>query len=119
MRKAVLNTRGFKMNRTFAILAVFTIIALLLMVEVVAETVVKAGNSLGVNMPATPIFRQVAGNMFLIGAGSLLLLLSMLVVVPLIKFAVIGAGLALAGYGIYQLYKFISGGSIQDILPKK
>lgn len=119
MKKQILNTRKFSMPKTISVLAVVALIALLFMLQPVADAVVKAGTAAGVNMPPVPIFRQTAGNIFLAAVGLFLLLISAIFVVPIVKFAAIGAGLALAGYGIYQIYKLIKGEPVQDILPRK
>jgi hypothetical protein len=119
MRKNVLSLKGFKSNTALRVLAVFIIIALLLTIEGIANAVVKAGNSAGVNMPPVPIFRQTAADLTMIGVGLFLLLLVPVFVVPVVKFAVIGVGFALLGYGLYQVYKLIQGKPVQDLLPKK
>lgn len=119
MKKQILNTRGFRSSRILAVLAVVMLIALLLMIEKVAMAVVNAGNSVGINMPPVPIFRQAAGDIFMVAAGAILVMFSWIVMVPVAKFAIIAGGLALAGYGLYQIYKLIVGKPVQDILPKK
>jgi hypothetical protein len=119
MRKNVLSPRAFKSNTALKVLAVFIIIALLFTIEGIAKIVVNAGNSAGLNMPPVPVFRQTAADLTMIGVGLFLLLLVPVFVVPVVKFAVIGVGLTLLGYGVYQVYKLIQGKPVQDILPKK
>lgn len=119
MAKSIISTRSFKMSRVLFWVAMFTALCLLLMFEKVSEVVSETLSKVGVDVPSPPMLRQYAANGFLAGCGVLLLIVSVLIVVPLAKFAVIGAGLALAGYGIYQLYKMITGGSFQDLTPKK
>jgi len=119
MKKNIISTRKFPYSKALAVAAVFVLVALLFMFEKVAEVVVNTGNSAGINMPAVPLFRQAAGNMVLAGIGFMLLIFSALIIVPLVKFAVIGAGFALLGYGVYQLYKMFTGRTFQDVLPKK
>jgi hypothetical protein len=119
MRKNILNVRGFKLNKLLGVLAIFTLIAMLLMIETVAEAVVSAGNKVGINMPVVPVFRQAAANLFLVGAGAVLFVLAAIIVVPVIKISVIIVGLGLAVYGLYQLYKLVTGGTVQDVIPRK
>jgi hypothetical protein len=118
MAKNILTLRGFKMNQALAVLAVFTLIALLLMVEKVAQVVTEAGNNMGINMPAVPILRNTAANLVLIGVGALLILFAGLVLIPVVKFSILIVGIGLAGYGIYQVYKMVKGEPMKDILPK-
>jgi len=89
------------------------------MIEKVAEIVVSAGNSAGINMPPVPVFRQASADLFMVATGLILLMVSAFVIVPLVKFAVIGAGFALLGYGLFQVYKLIQGKPVSDLLPKK
>lgn len=119
MRKNQISPRGFKNNKLLAVSAIVLAIALLLMIEAVAEVVVSAGNKLGVPMPPVPVFRNAAANVVLVAAGVFFLVISAVLVVPVVKFAVIGAGLALAGYGVYQLYKLVKGDMVQDLTPRK
>lgn len=117
--KNIIKSSGFKQSQILAVFAVFMIVSLLLMFEKVAEIVTEIGDYLGVNMPAVPVLRQTAANLFMVGAGVVLVLLSAIIIVPLVKFALIGAGLALVGYGLYQVYNLIKGRPIKDILPGK
>lgn len=119
MARNVIASRGFRQHKLFAVTAVVTLVALLLMIPQVSEAVVKAGTSLGINMPNVPSLRIGASHVFLAGAGLILLLVSAIVLVPIAKFALIGAGLALLGYGVYNLYKMIQGQPVQDVLPRK
>lgn len=119
MRKNALSPRGFKQNKLFVVTAVVVLVALLLMIQQVAEQVVKAGTALGIDMPNVPALRVSASHVFMAGVGIILLLVAGLVVIPVAKFALIGAGLALLGYGVYNLYKLIQGQAVQDILPRK
>lgn len=119
MTKKMISSNRFKSNKLLAVVAVFTLIALLLMIEAVSEVVVKAGNAAGINMPPVPIFRQAAADLFLVGLGLFLLIISPIFIVPLVKFAVIGAALAVAGYGVYQIWKLIQGKPVTGTLPQK
>ena len=95
------------------------LIALLLSIQKVAEVVTDAGNNLGINMPPVPIFRQANLDVFIVALGAMLLLLSVAFIVPVVKFAVIGAGLALFGYAAVRLYKMFKGDPVTTTLPDK
>ena len=38
-------------------------------------------------------------------------------IIPLVKIAVTVAAVAVVGYGLYNLYKTFTGGTVKDILP--
>ena len=39
------------------------------------------------------------------------------IAIPLVKIAVTVAAVAVVGYGLYNLYKTFTGGTVKDILP--
>lgn len=117
--KRILNLRGFKWDRVLYIALAFILVCMILMIESVAEVVVSAGNKVGVNMPVVPVFRQYAANGLLVGSGIAFLVFSAIVVVPVAKFALIAVGIGMAVYGVYQLYKMVSGKAVHDVIPRK
>jgi len=119
MSKSVLAARGFRNHKFFAIVAVFALIAVLLTIGPVADFVVKTGGQMGIKMPSPLGLRTTASHLFLAACGLMLLLLVPLVLIPIVKFALIGAGLALLGYGAYNVYRLLKGGQAPNILPYK
>jgi hypothetical protein len=97
--------------------AIIALVAFLLTIKPVAETVKKLVEMLGITFPPLDIFRNTAANILLVCLGALALWISGLIVIPIVKIAVTVAAVAAVGYGLYSIYRLITGGSIKDILP--
>jgi len=119
MRKNIIQSSRFKWSKAFFYVAIFTLVCMLLMVEKVAEVVVSGASKVGVNLPVAPMLSNLAANGFMAGTGLMLLMFSALIVVPVAKFAVIGAGIVFLGYGVWQIYKYFKGEPINQIIPRK
>lgn len=104
-------------HRFFAVVAIIALVAFLLTIKPVAETVKKLVEMLGITFPPIDIFRNTAANIGLVVLGIIALLISGLIVIPIVKVAVVVAAVAVIGYGLYSIYRLIFGGSMKDILP--
>ncbi len=116
MIRKVLPVKNFP-HRLFSIVAIIALVAFLLTIKPVAETVKKLVEMLGITFPPLDIFRNTAANILLVCLGALALWISGLIVIPIVKIAVTVAAVAAVGYGLYSIYRLITGGSIKDILP--
>jgi hypothetical protein len=104
-------------HRTFAVVAIIALVAFLLTIKPVAEVVKKGVESLGISFPPMDVFRNASANILLVAAGYMVLAIGSIVAIPILKVAVVVAGLAIAGVGIYNLYRTFMGGSTTNILP--
>jgi hypothetical protein len=116
MIRKVLPVKNFP-HRLFSIVAIIALVAFLLTIKPVAETVKKLVEMLGITFPPLDIFRNTAANILLVALGALALWVSGLIVIPIVKIAVTVAAVAVVGYGLYSIYRLIVGGSVKDILP--
>jgi hypothetical protein len=116
MIRKVLPFKNFP-HRLFSIVAVIALVAFLLTIKPVAETVKKLVEMLGITFPPMDIFRNAAANILLVCVGYFALVISAAIAIPLVKIAVTVAAVAVVGYGLYNLYKTFTGGTVKDILP--
>jgi len=116
MIRKVLPVKNFP-HRLFSIVAIIALVAFLLTIKPVAETVKKLVEMLGITFPPLDIFRNTAANILLVSLGAVALWIAALIVIPIVKIAVTIAAVAVVGYGLYNLYRTFTGGSIKDILP--
>ena len=98
-------------------MAVIALVAFLLTIKPVAETVKKLVEMLGITFPPMDIFRNAAANILLVCVGYFALVIAAAIAIPLVKIAVTVAAVAVVGYGLYNLYKTFTGGTVKDILP--
>jgi len=116
MIRKVLPFKNFP-HRLFSIVAIIALVAFLLTIKPVAETVKKLVEMLGITFPPMEIFRNAAANILLVCVGYFALVIAAAIAIPIIKIAVTVAAVAVIGYGLYNLYKTFTGKSIKDILP--
>ena len=116
MIRKVLPVKNFP-HRLFSIVAIIALVAFLLTIKPVAETVKKLVEMLGITFPPLDIFRNTAANILLVSLGAVALWIAALIVIPIVKIAVTVAAVAVVGYGLYNLYRTLTGGSVKDILP--
>jgi hypothetical protein len=116
MIRKVLPFKNFP-HRLFSIVAVIALVAFLLTIKPVAETVKKLVEILGITFPPMDIFRNAAANILLVCVGYFALVIAAAIAIPLVKIAVTVAAVAVVGYGLYNLYKTFTGGTVKDILP--
>jgi len=116
MIRKVLPFKNFP-HRLFSIVAVIALVAFLLTIKPVAEVVKKLVEMLGITFPPMDIFRNAAANILLVCVGYFALVIAAAIAIPLVKIAVTVAAVAVVGYGLYNLYKTFTGGSVKDILP--
>jgi len=116
MIRKVLPFKNFP-HRLFSIVAVIALVAFLLTIKPVAETVKKLVEMLGITFPPMDIFRNAAANILLVCVGYFALVIAAAIAIPLVKIAVTVAAVAVVGYGLYNLYRTFTGGTVKDILP--
>ena len=116
MIRKVLPFKNFP-HRLFSIVAVIALVAFLLTIKPVAETVKKLVEMLGITFPPMDIFRNAAANILLVCVGYFALVIAAAIAIPLVKIAVTVAAVAVVGYGLFNLYKTFTGGTVKDILP--
>jgi len=116
MIRKVLPFKNFP-HKLFSIVAVIALVAFLLTIKPVAETVKKLVEMLGITFPPMEIFRNAAANILLVCVGYFALVIAAAIAIPIVKIAVTVAAVAVVGYGLYNLYKTFTGGSVKDILP--
>jgi hypothetical protein len=116
MIRKVLPVKNFP-HRLFSIVAIIALVAFLLTIKPVAETVKKLVEMLGITFPPLDIFRNTAANILLVSLGAVALWIAALIVIPIVKIAVTVAAVAVVGYGLYNIYRTFTGGSVKDILP--
>lgn len=116
MIRKVLPFKNFP-HRIFSIVAIIALVAFLLTIKPVAETVKKLVEMLGITFPPMEIFRNAAANILLVCVGYFALVIAAAIAIPLVKIAVTVAAVAVVGYGLYNLYRTFTGGSVKDILP--
>ena len=116
MIRKVLPFKNFP-HRLFSIVAVIALVAFLLTIKPVAETVKKLVEMLGITFPPMDIFRNAAANILLVCVGYFAIVIAAAIAIPLVKIAVTVAAVAVVGYGLYNLYKTFTGGTVKDILP--
>jgi hypothetical protein len=88
-----------------------------LTIKPVAETVKKLVEMLGITFPPMDIFRNAAANILLVCVGYFAIVIAAAIAIPFVKIAVTVAAVAVVGYGLYNLYKTFTGGTVKDILP--
>ena len=116
MIRKVLPFKNFP-HRLFSIVAVIALVAFLLTIKPVAETVKKLVEMLGITFPPMDIFRNAAANILLVCVGYFAIVIAAAIAIPLVKISVTVAAVAVVGYGLYNLYKTFTGGTVKDILP--
>jgi hypothetical protein len=97
--------------------AIIALVAFLLTIKPVAEVVKKLVEMLGITFPPMDIFRNAAANILLVCIGYFALVIAAAIAIPIVKIAVTISAVAVVGYGLYNLYKTFTGGSVKDILP--
>jgi len=117
MRQKQINSSKFKMDNLLAVLGVFILIAFLLTIKPIAELVTKAGNGIGVNMPAVEALQATSAWMGVGALGLGLIVIVGIFTVPLVKLGFLVAGVALAGYGIWSVYRAFTGQPVKNVLP--
>lgn len=105
-------------HKFFAVMAIFTLIAFLLTLKPVAEIAKKAVEAIGITFPPLDIFRNVAGNLLLVGLGTMAILVAGIIAVPIIKIAVTVTAVAVVGVALYNIYKSFTNQGTQNILPE-
>lgn len=116
MIRKVLPVKNFP-HRLFSVVAIIALVAFLLTIKPVAETVKKLVEMLGITFPPMDIFRNAAANILLVCVGYFALVIAAAIAIPIVKIAVTVAAVAVVGYGLYNLYKTFTGGPTKDILP--
>lgn len=116
MIRKVLPFKNFP-HRLFSIVAVIALVAFLLTIKPVAETVKKLVEMLGITFPPMEIFKNAAANILLVCLGYFVLVIAAAIAIPIVKIAVTVSAVAVVGYGIYNLYKTFTGGTVMNILP--
>ncbi len=116
MIRKVLPFKNFP-HRLFSIVAVIALVAFLLTIKPVAESVKKLVEMLGITFPPMDIFRNAAANILLVCVGYFALVIAAAIAIPLVKISVTIAAVAVVGYGLFNLYKTFTGGTVKDILP--
>ena len=116
MIRKVLPFKNFP-HRLFSVVAIIALVAFLLTLKPVAEVVKKGVEMLGITFPPMDIFRNAAANILIVSLGYIALVVAAAIAIPVVKIAVTVAAVAVAGYGLYNLYKTFTGGSTKDILP--
>jgi hypothetical protein len=118
MIRKVLPFRNFP-HRLFSIVAIIALVAFLLTIKPVAETVKKLVEMLGITFPPMDIFKNAAANILLVCLGYFALVIAAAIAIPIVKIAVTVSAVAVVGYGLYNLYKVFTGGTVINILPEK
>lgn len=118
MRQKQINASKFKMDKLLAVLGVFILIAFLLTIKPIAELVTKAGNEIGIKMPPVPILQNTSAWMGVGALGLGLIVIIGIFTVPLVKLGFLVAGVALAAYGIWSVYKAFTGKPVADVMPQ-
>jgi hypothetical protein len=117
MIRKVLPFKNFP-HRLFSIVAIIALVAFLLTIKPVAETVKKLVEMLGITFPPMEIFQNAAANILLVCLGYFALVVAGVIAIPIVKIAVTVAAIAVVGYGLYNLYRTFTGGSVMNILPQ-
>ena len=118
MIRKILPVKKFP-HRFFAVVAVFTLVALLLTFKPIAELVKKGAEALSIKFPPLEVFQNAAMYLLLFGIGVLLLPIAALIPVLIVKVAVVIVALALVGYAINSVFRLVTGKSVTNILPQK
>lgn len=117
MIRKVLPFKNFP-HRLFSIVAIIALVAFLLTIKPVAETVKKLVEMLGITFPPMEIFKNAAANILLVCLGYFALVIAAAIAIPIVKIAVTVSAIAVVGYGMYNLYKVFTGGTVMNILPE-
>jgi hypothetical protein len=117
MIRKVLPFKNFP-HRLFSIVAIIALVAFLLTIKPVAETVKKLVEMLGITFPPMEIFKNAAANILLVCLGYFALVIAAAIAIPIVKIAVTVSAIAVVGYGLYNLYKVFTGGTVMNILPQ-
>jgi hypothetical protein len=116
MIRKVLPVKNFP-HRLFSVVAIIALVAFLLTLKPVAEVVKKLVEMLGITFPPMDIFRNTAANILLVALGYIALAITGVIVIPIVKVAVTVAAVAAVGYGLYNIYRTLTGKSTKDVLP--
>lgn len=116
MIRKVLPIKNFP-HRVFAVVAIIALVAFLLTLKPVAEVVKKGVEGLGITFPPMEVFRNAAANIMLVALGYIALSIGAVIAIPIIKVAVIVTAIAVAGVGLYNLYRTFFGGTTTNVLP--
>jgi len=117
MIRKVLPIKNFP-HRLFSIVAIIAVVAFLLTIKPVADTVKKLVEMLGITFPPMEIFKNAAANILLVCLGYFALVIAAAIVIPIVKIAVTVSAVAVVGYGLYNLYKTFTGKTVMNILPE-
>jgi hypothetical protein len=117
MIRKVLPFKNFP-HRLFSVVAIIALVAFLLTIKPVAETVKKLVEMLGITFPPMEIFKNAAANILLVCLGYFALVIAAAIAIPIVKIAVTVSAIAVVGYGLYNLYKVFTGGTVMNILPQ-
>jgi hypothetical protein len=116
MIRKVLPVKNFP-HRLFSVVAIIALVAFLLTLKPVAEVVKKLIEMLGITFPPIEIFRNTAANILLVALGVIALAITGIIFIPIVKVAVTVAAVAAVGYGLYNIYRTLTGKSTKDVLP--
>jgi hypothetical protein len=105
-------------HRFFAVVAIFTLIAFLLTLKPIAKFILEILDKLNIPVPNIDIFRNVAGNMLLVGLATMAILVAGIIAVPIVKIAVTVTAVAVVGVALYNVYKSFTNQGTQNILPE-
>jgi len=117
MIRKVLPFKNFP-HRLFSVVAIIALVAFLLTIKPVAETVKKLVEMLGITFPPMEIFKNAAANILLVCLGFFAIVIAAAIAIPIVKIAVTVSAVAVVGYGLYNLYKVFTGGTVMNILPE-
>jgi hypothetical protein len=103
------------------VVAIFTIVAIILTIKPVAQSVTKGLSSLTNNALSIPVemFQNVAAQMAWLGFGVMLFLLVPLIAVVSLKYALMLSVGVLIGYSIYSLYNSLVKKKVDNTLPSE
>jgi uncharacterized protein YacL len=116
MIRKVLPFKNFP-HRLFSIVAIIALVAFLLTIKPVAETVKKLVEMLGITFPPMEIFKNAAANILLVCLGYFALVIAAAIAIPIVKIAVTVTAVAVVGYGLYNLYQVFTNKPVMNILP--
>jgi hypothetical protein len=114
--RKILPVRNFQ-HKTFAILAVFAIVAFLMTLKPVAEVVKKGLDMVGLST-AVELIQITASYMMMFAVGAMLLLITPLILVASIKIIVTLVAVAVIGWSIYSIYQAFTKKPVTNPLPQ-
>lgn len=102
------------------ILAVILLVSILFTFKKVAETVVEVlSNATGGKInPPVELFQMTAANIGLVAAGLLVFLVGAVIILPVVKWAFLIAGVAMVAVGVFNLYRTFTGKPAGSPLPE-